>query len=69
MEGAAVVRSQKGRSSPVVTDTRNVLLVRIPSAQDDEFLYSAMYALSRGLQLEFEVEERELSVGADRAGT
>ena len=46
---------------PYVTDTRNLLLVQIPDATDEQFLYSAMYALSRGLQIEFEVEERELA--------
>ncbi|KAA0677177.1 DEAD/DEAH box helicase [Roseomonas genomospecies 6] len=49
---------------PYVTDTRNLLLLRpLPGADvDDGFLLTLAYALRRALQVQFQVEEQELSV-------
>ncbi len=48
-----------------VRDTRNILLVRLPSEQelDEGFLASLQYALQRGLEVEFQVEEGEIASG------
>jgi hypothetical protein len=49
---------------PFVTDSRNLLLLRPSSegASDESFLRSLAYALRRALQLEYQVEEREVEV-------
>jgi hypothetical protein len=49
---------------PFVTDTRNLLLLRplTDAASDQGFLKSLAYALRRALQIEYQVEERELEV-------
>jgi len=52
---------------PFVRDTRNILLVRpslaaVAKEDAERFLASLCYALQRGSQLLFQVEERELSV-------
>ena len=49
---------------PYVTDTRNILLLRplADAASDQDFLKSLAYALRRALQIEYQVEERELAV-------
>lgn len=52
---------------PFVRDTRNILLVRpslhsVAEEDTDAFLASLSYALQRGSQLLFQVEEQELSV-------
>lgn len=56
---------------PFVRDTRNLLFVRpsdVPASVDAEaFLASLGYALQRGIQCAFQVEEREVSV--DRIGS
>jgi ATP-dependent helicase YprA (DUF1998 family) len=54
---------------PFVRDTRNVMLfqVRQPGreeeAPDEAFLLSLGYALYRGIQVRYQVEERELAIG------
>jgi hypothetical protein len=49
-----------------VRDTRNLLLVKpnIPMGLKDEgsFLASISYALQRGMQVQFEIEEQEIAV-------
>ena len=49
---------------PFVTDTRNILLLRpiSESAADGAFLKSLAYALRRALQVEYQIEEREIAV-------
>ena len=49
---------------PFVTDNRNILLLRpISEATTDEgFLKSLAYALRRALQVEYQIEEREIAV-------
>jgi hypothetical protein len=49
---------------PFVTDTRNVLLLMPASnpAKDEAFLKSLAYAIRRALQIEYQIEERELAV-------
>jgi len=49
---------------PFVTDTRNILLLR-PSSQatgDEAFLKTLAYALRHALQIEYQIEEREIAV-------
>ncbi|MGI8826221.1 MAG: RNA-binding domain-containing protein [Chloroflexota bacterium] len=45
-----------------VRDTRNVLLLRVPRAQGDQFLITLAYALQRGIQFVYQVEEGEVAV-------
>jgi DEAD/DEAH box helicase/Putative DNA-binding domain/Helicase conserved C-terminal domain/Domain of unknown function (DUF1998) len=47
---------------PYVRDTRNILLLRVPQAQGDQFLVTLAYALQRGIQLVYQVEEQEVAV-------
>ncbi len=47
---------------PCVTDTRNILLLRVPQAKDDQALISLAYALQRGIQLVYQIEEQEIAV-------
>ena len=47
---------------PFVHDTRNLLLLR-PEQNTEEFLASLSYALQRGIQVWFQVEEQEIAVG------
>jgi Putative DNA-binding domain/Domain of unknown function (DUF1998)/Helicase conserved C-terminal domain len=47
---------------PYVRDTRNILLLRVPQAQGDQFLITLAYALQRGIQLVYQVEEQEVAV-------
>jgi superfamily II DNA/RNA helicase len=49
---------------PFVTDNRNILLLRpfSDTAIDDSFLKSLAYSLRRALQIEYQVEEREVAV-------
>ena len=51
---------------PFVRDTRNLLLVKpdIPTGLEDEesFLASVSYALQRGMQVLFQIEEQEIAV-------
>jgi very-short-patch-repair endonuclease len=49
---------------PFVTDNRNLLLLQpiSESATDESFLKSLAYAFRRALQLEYQVEEREIEV-------
>ena len=53
------------RISPFVEDTRNVLVLRINSDQieiDRPLMVSLQYAIKRGIEQEFQLEERELAV-------
>ena len=49
---------------PYVQDTRNILLLRVPRARgnQDHFLITLAYALQRGIQLVYQVEEQEVAV-------
>ncbi|HLI50744.1 MAG TPA: DUF1998 domain-containing protein [Thermomicrobiaceae bacterium] len=48
---------------PTVTDSRNVMLIRPGLASaDPSFLVSLAYALQRGIQVTYQVEEREIEV-------
>lgn len=49
---------------PFVTDNRNILLLRpeVPQASDEAFLKTLAYALQRGIQVVYQVEEREVEV-------
>ena len=49
---------------PFVTDSRNLLLLQPSSegARDEGFLRSLAYALRRALQIEYQIEEREVEV-------
>ena len=49
---------------PFVTDSRNLLLLQPISeaASDEGFLRSLAYALRRALQIEYQIEEREVAV-------
>lgn len=49
---------------PYVLDTRNILLLRMPRARGDRdrFLITLAYALQRGIQLVYQVEEQEVAV-------
>jgi hypothetical protein len=49
---------------PFVTDNRNILLLRPNSeaASDEGFLKSLAYALRHALQIEYQIEEREIAV-------
>ena len=55
--------------TPFVWDTRNLLLIspeipmQIPKEDRESFLASFSYALQRGCQIFFQVEEQEISVG------
>ena len=53
---------------PYVTDNRNLMLIK-PLGDDtsDEFLYSLLYALQRGIQFHYQIEEQEIS--AELIGT
>jgi superfamily II DNA/RNA helicase/very-short-patch-repair endonuclease len=50
------------RITPYVEDRRNVLIIRPSSAMDDGLLTSFQYALKRGIEAEFQIEESELMV-------
>ncbi|MCC6421436.1 MAG: DUF1998 domain-containing protein, partial [Gemmataceae bacterium] len=54
----------RGNIKPYVTDNRNVLLLRpeTPLAGDEAFLKTLAYALQRGIQVVYQVEEREVEV-------
>lgn len=58
----------QGGVRPFVRDTRNLMLMRVrqqgreEGAPEEAFLLSAGYALQRGIQVRFQVEERELAV-------
>ncbi|MGH2531574.1 MAG: DEAD/DEAH box helicase [Thermomicrobiales bacterium] len=47
-----------------VTDSRNILLLRpiAPSAQNEAFLKSLAFALQRGIQVAYQVEESEVAI-------
>ncbi len=49
------------RITPFVEDTRNVLVVQPPTALPNEAIISLQYALKRGIEQEFQLEEVELA--------
>ena len=53
---------------PYVTDSRNLMLIR-PLGDDssDEFFHTLLYALQRGIQFHYQIEEQEIS--AELIGT
>lgn len=62
VEGAQLITGVQ----PFVRDTRNLLLVKpqIPASVEDKeaFLASVGYALQRGMQVHFQIEEQEIAV-------
>jgi len=47
---------------PYVTDSRNLLLIKVLSDDvEQDFLLTLLYALQRGIQIEYQVEEQEIS--------
>ena len=53
---------------PYVTDSRNLMLIRpLGDDRSDEFLYSLLYSLQRGIQFHYQIEEQEIS--AELIGT
>ncbi len=63
-EQAPAARLPLAGVKPFVQDKRNLLLVRLadPGATDPRFLKSLAYALQRGIQFTFQVEEHEVAV-------
>ena len=49
------------RIAPFVEDTRNVLVLRPKTSLSDEAMISLQYALKRGIEQEFQLEEAELA--------
>ena len=49
------------RITPFVEDTRNILVVRPGAKLSDEAMISLQYALKRGIEQEFQLEEAELA--------
>jgi len=47
---------------PYVKDIRNILLLRVPQARGDQFLITLAYALQRGIQFVYQIEEQEVAV-------
>ena len=56
--------NQRQRISPFVTDRRNVLVVRPKLAMTDTTAATLQYALKRGIELNFQLEESELMAEA-----
>ncbi|MBL4827147.1 MAG: DEAD/DEAH box helicase [Spongiibacteraceae bacterium] len=50
------------RITPYVEDRRNVLIIRPDGYMDEDLLTSLQYALKRGIEAEFQIEESELMV-------
>jgi superfamily II DNA/RNA helicase/very-short-patch-repair endonuclease len=48
------------RITPYVEDRRNVLLIRLEKAPDEKVLTTLQYALKRGIEEEYQIEESEL---------
>jgi very-short-patch-repair endonuclease len=56
-------RAVRGQIRPYVSDTRNLLLLRISSEEPDEdFLTTLSYSLRRAIQVEYQIEEQEIAV-------
>ncbi|MEI6624701.1 MAG: DUF1998 domain-containing protein, partial [Actinomycetes bacterium] len=51
----------KARVIPFVEDTRNILVARLAEAADDIVSTTLRYALERGIEAEFQLEDSELS--------
>lgn len=56
--------NQRQRISPFVTDRRNVLVIRPKLAMTDTTAATLQYALKRGIELNFQLEESELMAEA-----
>jgi serine/threonine protein kinase/very-short-patch-repair endonuclease len=54
-------RRRKKRVLPFVEDRRNILVVRLADPLDEPVALSLMYALERGIEAAFELEDSELS--------
>jgi len=53
----------RGQIRPYVSDTRNLLLLRIAAEEPDEdFLATLSYSLRRPIQVEYQIEEQEIAV-------
>jgi hypothetical protein len=56
-------RAIRRQIRPYVSDTRNLLLLRLASDESDEdFLTTLAYSLRRAIQVEYQVEEQEIAV-------
>jgi len=56
-------RAIRGQIRPYVSDTRNLLLLRIAAEEPDEdFLATLSYSLRRPIQVEYQIEEQEIAV-------
>ena len=51
----------KQKVIPYVEDTRNILVVRLDAPVSDEVSTTLRYALERGIEAEFQLEDSELS--------
>jgi hypothetical protein len=62
--GGGRVGSPRPGIKPFVTDNRNILLLRpsLPDTSEPDFLKSLAYALRHTLQIEYQIEEREIPV-------
>jgi superfamily II DNA/RNA helicase/very-short-patch-repair endonuclease len=59
----ATPRSVRGQIRPYVSDTRNLLLLRVGvEGTDDDFLLTLAYSLRRAIQLNYQIEEQEIAV-------
>jgi hypothetical protein len=56
-------RAIRRQLRPYVSDTRNLLLLRIASEEaDEDFLTTLSYSLRRAIQVEYQIEEQEVAV-------
>ncbi|MGH2820058.1 MAG: helicase-related protein, partial [Actinomycetota bacterium] len=61
LEGDESETARKQRVIPYVEDTRNVLAFRLEERVDDDVATSLQYALERGIEAVFQLEDSELS--------
>ncbi|WP_017557091.1 protein kinase domain-containing protein [Nocardiopsis baichengensis] len=54
-------RRRKKRVIPFVEDSRNIAVVHLDEALDEDTALTLMYALERGIEAEFELEDSELT--------
>ena len=53
--------TSKARVIPFVEDSRNILITRLADTSDDDVTMSLRYALERGIEAEFQLEDSELA--------
>ncbi|MGI5132970.1 protein kinase domain-containing protein [Pseudonocardia sp. CA-107938] len=61
IDAAGEERRRKARVLPFVQDTRNILVVRLERAVDEKVALSLMFALERGIEATYELEDSELN--------